>query len=215
MVCVACDDPKAEPFRIASKASQRALGLWTKGSIDLMHGSFGSRRDLVSPETLAAIESVDAGNRKRHHFGVARVTAGALKDLCAVGVGSNSDKRERACKAALTVAAFRGPLPPGAARPDDNFESVRKVLEAIDFKVPEPGERGVASYQASGPSSARAQPVTPQCKSEKCKKRPREWSDWSPPSRFEIWEVYVDEVFFSQEHRAWSSETNGGRLVWN
>ena len=135
IVGVACDNPKDEAFQIASKAAQFALGFFGVAQLPLqiVQGSFGTRKHVVPEEMLSALLAADAQNMQRHCFDVALVTAGPLKGLRAVGIGSNTEKRERACKVALVVAAVKGPLPSGGTRPGDGSRSMRSLIDSIDF----------------------------------------------------------------------------------
>ena len=121
---VACDDPQQEEFKNAHQSALTALGRTGELPIHIQEASLGRRARLFHPDLIAAIRAADGGrNIDRWCFDVASVTAGNLTGLRAIGIGSTRQKRLRACKIALALAAvhytrwqmrvaFLGRIPP-------------------------------------------------------------------------------------------------------
>ena len=87
-------------------------------TINKTEGSLGSRAGNYHPVLIDAIRAADNGrNVARHCFDVVTVSTNPWRGLRGIAIGSNKDKRERAAKVVLAVAATRGSLPPGAQRP--------------------------------------------------------------------------------------------------
>lgn len=121
LVAVACDDTKLGPFRIVARAAQRALGLQFKKLEDrceVQAGSLGSRAKNFDAVLIRAITEADQGrNVERHCFDRVTVTSGPMRGLRGLGIGSTNEKRQRAFKAALVIAATQVLLPAGMQRP--------------------------------------------------------------------------------------------------
>ena len=106
LLSVACDDPHQEAFKNAHQSAQTALGRIGKLPIHIQEASLGRRARLFHPDLIAAIRAADGGrNIDRRCFDLAYVTSGNLTGLRAIGVGSTREKRVRACKVALALAA--------------------------------------------------------------------------------------------------------------
>ena len=103
---VACDDPQQEAFKNAHQSVLTALGRTGELPMHIQEASLGRRARLFHPDLIAAIRAADGGrNIERRCFDVASVTSGNLVGLRAIGIGSTKQKRLRACKAALALAA--------------------------------------------------------------------------------------------------------------
>ena len=216
IVGVACDNPKDEAFQIASKAAQFALGFFGVAQLPLqiVQGSFGTRKDVIPKEMLSALLAADTQNVQRHYFDMALVTAGPLKGLRAVGIGSNTEKRERACKVALVVAAVKGPLPPGGTRPGDHSRSMRSLIDSIDFSSfgespqdapPQQAEETMETDEVSrshfgANSSEVEQPSIDERPNLPAPHPPTNVQSDEASNYYEIKNVLVDEISFTQEN---------------
>ena len=107
----ACDDSKASFFQCATQAAQKALdSIGRPLPIKVTSGTLGSRASSFSPVLIEAIRRADDGlNVDRHAFDLVEVTSGPMMGLQAIGIGSNKEKRERACRVAVAVAALTCP----------------------------------------------------------------------------------------------------------
>jgi hypothetical protein len=102
---VACDDPQQEAFRNAHQSALTALSRTVLG-MHIQEGSLGRRASRFHPDLIASIRTADGGrNIDRWCFDIASVTSGNLTGLRAIGIGSTRQKRRRACKAAIALAA--------------------------------------------------------------------------------------------------------------
>ena len=118
---VACDDAKTALFQYATKAAQEALeSIGGMLPIKVTSGSLGSKATSFSPVLIEAIRRADDGsNVDRHAFDLVEVTKGSMMGLQAVGIGSNKERRERACRVALAIAATKDPRFGAAWQPYD------------------------------------------------------------------------------------------------
>ena len=111
MFSAACDDAKAAVFQCATQAAQKALdSIGRPLPIKVTSGSLGSSGSSFSSVLIEAIRRADDGlNVDRHAFDLVEVTSGPMMGLQAIGIGSNKEKRERACRVAVAVAALTCP----------------------------------------------------------------------------------------------------------
>ena len=190
IVALGCDDPKY--LQDASRACD-ALEI---GTFEVKDASFGSRAWKVPKPMLDALLQVDERNRHvRRFFDVVSVTAGPLKGLRAVGLGSTTLKRERACKAALVVAAMKGPLPPGVFRPQGN-RTVTALLAKIQASHLDPQAQATpASEGEDAPAEAPAE--APRARADSQAQQGHAQPAWPTLNMKTVW---VDELDYSQSN---------------
>ena len=87
-------------------------------------GSFGNRRNSFHPRLVQGLEILV--NDEGQFFDVISVIGGVWAGLQAVAVGSNSDKRKRAGKIALAIAAVRE-----RARENEAMENIHRFMRCI------------------------------------------------------------------------------------
>ena len=153
IVAVACDDPKSEVFRNASRKAQCVLGRHVQDALDVQDASFGGCAHKVPKELLEALLQADPRNRERHCFDVAVVTVGPVRGLQVVGIGSNTMKRERAVKAALVLAVREGfaGIRPEAVSPD--LKTFLPTLQLVGHVGPPPLQKVEKATQPMGMSN--------------------------------------------------------------
>ena len=198
IVALGCDDPKY------LQDASRACAALEIGTFEVKDASFGSRAWKVPKPMLDALLEVDERNRHvRRFFDVVSVTAGPLKGLRAVGLGSNTLKRERACKAALVVAAMKGPLPPGVFRPQGN-RTVTALLAKIQASHLDPQAQATpASDDEEAPAEAPAEALAeapaeaPRARVDSQAQQGRSQPAWPTLAVKTVW---VDELDYSQSN---------------
>ncbi|CAE7947479.1 dis3l2 [Symbiodinium sp. KB8] len=153
IVAVACDDPKSEVFRNASRKALCVLGRHVQDALHVQDASFGSRAHKVPKKLLEALLQADPRNRERHCLDVAVVTVGPVRGLQVVGIGSNTMKRERAVKAALVLAVREGfaGIRPEAVSPD--LKTFLPTLQLVGHVGPPPLQKVEKATQPMGMSN--------------------------------------------------------------